>query len=79
MRYLGYILGLITRRDQTSPTLQLALQHESSDCQVKLKRMIIRQLDSLVGQGRMRNATSVQGKGKQRVEEADSDSEEQLV
>ena len=36
--------------------------------------MIIRQLDSLVGQGCMRNATSVQGKGKQRAEEADSDS-----
>ena len=41
--------------------------------------MIIRQLDSLVGQGRARNVTSVRGKGKQRVEETDSNSEEQLV
>ena len=41
--------------------------------------MIIHGLDSLVGHGRAQNATSVWGKGKQRAEETDSDSEEQLV
>ena len=52
---------------------------ESSDCREKLERMIIRQLDSLVGQGRAWNATSMWGKGKQRAEKSDSDSEEELV
>ena len=52
---------------------------ESSECREKLEWMIIRRLDSLVGQGRAWNAMSVQGKGKQRAEETDSDSEEQLV
>ena len=53
--------------------------HESSECWEKLERMIVRRLDSLVGQGHARNTTSVRGKGKQRAEETDSDSEEQLV
>ena len=35
---------------------------ESSDCWEKLEQMIIRWLDSLVGQGRMWNAMSMQGK-----------------
>ena len=52
---------------------------ESSDCWEKLEWMIIRRLDSLVGQGHAQNATSVWGKGKQRAEKSDSDSEEQLV
>ena len=52
---------------------------ESSDHQEKLKWMIIRQLDTLVGQGHVWNVVSVQGKGKQKAEELDSDSEEQLV
>ena len=33
----------------------------------------------LVAQGRMRNTASVQGKGKQKAERSDSDSEEQLT
>ena len=53
--------------------------HELSECREKLEWMIICQLDSLVGQGHAWNATSVRGKGKQRAEEMDSDSEEQLV
>ena len=52
---------------------------ESSDRWEKLEWMIIRQLDTLVGQGRMWNVTSVWGKGKQRAEKSDSDSEEELV
>ena len=52
---------------------------KSSERREKLEWMIIRRLDSLVGQGHARNTTSVRGKGKQRVEEMDSDSEEQLV
>ena len=35
---------------------------ESSDCWEKLEQMIIRRLDSLVGQGHARNVTSVRGK-----------------
>ena len=53
--------------------------HELSECREKLEWMIICRLDSLVGQGHAWNATSVRGKGKQRAEETDSDSEEQLV
>ena len=41
--------------------------------------MIIRQLDTLVGQGHTQNVASVRGKGKRKAEESDSDSEEQLV
>ena len=52
---------------------------EPSHRREKLEWMIIRWLDSLVGQGHARNAMSVRGKGKQRAEETDSDSEEQLV
>ena len=51
----------------------------SSDRLEKLEQMIVRWLDTLVGQGHMQNVTSVWGKGKQRAEEPDSDSEEQLV
>ena len=53
--------------------------HESSDHWEKLERMIICRLDILVGQGHAWNAASVWGKGKQKAEELDSDSEEQLV
>ena len=52
---------------------------ESLDLREKLEWMIIRWLDTLVGQGHVRNATSVWGKGKQRAEKLDSDSEEELV
>ena len=52
---------------------------ESLEHWEKLERIIICRLDSLVGQGHAWNVTSVWGKGKQRVEETDSDSEEQLV
>ena len=52
---------------------------ELLECREKLEWMIVRQLDSLVGQGHAWNATSVRGKGKQRAEETDSNSEEQLV
>ena len=53
--------------------------HKSSEHREKLERMIVCWLDSLVGQGRVRNVTSMRGKGKQRAEEMDSDSGEQLV
>ena len=53
--------------------------HKSSDHREKLKQMIIRWLDTLVGQGHVWNAASVWGKGKQKAEESASDSEEQLV
>ena len=36
--------------------------HESSEHREKLEQMIIRRLDSLVGQGHARNVTSVRGK-----------------
>ena len=52
---------------------------ELSDCQEKLEQMIIHWLDSSVGQGCTQQTMSMRGKGKQRVEEMDSDSEEQLV
>ena len=52
---------------------------ELSDHREKLEQMIIHRLDTLVGQGRARNAASVWVKGKQKAEESDSDSEEQLV
>ena len=52
---------------------------ESSERQEKLEQMIVCRLDSLVGQGRVQNVMSMRGKGKQRAEENDSDSEEQLV
>ena len=53
--------------------------HELSEHQEKLEQMIVCWLDSLVGQGCAWNTTRVRGKGKQRAEETDSDSEEQLV
>ena len=74
----GYLqLSLV---ETTWQTLQETRKlHELSDHQEKLERMIIRRLDTLVGQGHTQNAMSVQGKGKQRAEKSDSDSEEQLV
>ena len=44
-----------------------------------LDRMIIHQLDVLVAQGHVRNTASMQGKGKWKAEESDSNSEEQIV
>ena len=50
-----------------------------SDHWEKLEQMIIRQLDTLVGQGCTGNVAGARGKGKQKAEESDSNSEEQLV
>ena len=52
---------------------------ESSDRRERLKQMIIHQLDTLVAQGHAWDMASVWGKGKQKAEESDSDSEEQLI
>ena len=66
--------------ETTWQTLQeMRKLHKLLDCREKLEWMIICRLDTLVGQGCTWNATSVWGKGKQRAEELDSGSEEQLV
>ena len=49
------------------------------DHRERLKRMMIHRLDTLVAQGHVRNMVGVQGKGKRKAEESDSDSEEQII
>ena len=53
--------------------------HESLDRWEKLDRMIICQLAVLVAQGCVMNTASMWGKGKQKAEESDSNSEEQII
>ena len=82
MRSDGTICGYI--QTSLAETAWQTLQEtrrlcESSERQEKLEQAMLRQLDSLVGQGRAWNAMSVRGKGKHRAEELDSDSDEQLV